>query len=62
MAASGRAEWPLCAAGPITQGYSWEVTAVPDIRNQVAVLAKALTVRFSGNQQAENIDDLSSPI
>lgn len=44
---AGRPSRPLYAAGPIAQGYSWEVTAVPDIRNQVAALAATLTARLA---------------
>ncbi len=47
VGADGRLGRPLYAAGPITQGYSWEVTAVPDIRKQVTALATALTARLS---------------
>jgi uncharacterized NAD(P)/FAD-binding protein YdhS len=50
--AAGRASRPLYAAGPITQGYSWEVVAVPDIRNQVADLAAILTARLEGAEPA----------
>jgi len=46
IGAAGQALRPLYAAGPITQGYAWEVTAVPDIRNQVADLAATLTARL----------------
>lgn len=41
--ADGRADAPIYAVGPITRGAFWEITAVPDIRNQVAVLAERLT-------------------
>ena len=40
--AAGRAEAPLYAVGPLTRGAHWEITAVPDIRNQVADLAERL--------------------
>ena len=40
--AQGVANPWLYAAGPITQGFSWEVVAVPDIRNQVVGLAQTL--------------------
>ncbi|MDR3509655.1 MAG: pyridine nucleotide-disulfide oxidoreductase, partial [Caulobacteraceae bacterium] len=46
IGASGRPTPGLYAAGPITQGYSWEVVAVPDIRNQVAQLAALLAERL----------------
>jgi uncharacterized NAD(P)/FAD-binding protein YdhS len=49
---SGGTPWPLYAAGPITQGYAWEVTAVPDIRNQVVHLAKVLAERRPGDGAA----------
>lgn len=48
--ASGTSSGQLYAAGPLTQGYSWEVTAVPDIRNQVADLAATLTARLGGGR------------
>lgn len=50
---SGRATFPVFAAGPITQGYAWEVTAVPDIRNQVAHLAKMLAERRPATPQLD---------
>ena len=47
VAADGGADRPLYAVGPISRGYSWEVTAVPDIRNQVVALAGALTTHLA---------------
>jgi len=49
---AGHTRRPLYAAGPITQGYSWEVIAVPDIRNQVADLAAILTARLGAPETA----------
>jgi uncharacterized NAD(P)/FAD-binding protein YdhS len=40
--ASERIDSRLFAVGPITRGAFWEVTAVPDIRNQVAALARTI--------------------
>jgi len=42
---TGVAASRLYAVGPITRGSLWEVTAVPDIRNQVADLARRLSPR-----------------
>jgi uncharacterized NAD(P)/FAD-binding protein YdhS len=42
IAANGRAEAPIFAVGPITRGAFWEITAVPDIRSQVAGLIEHL--------------------
>ena len=40
--ASQRPDPRLFAVGPITRGAFWEVTAVPDIRHQVAELARTI--------------------
>lgn len=45
LGSAGAVHANLYAAGPITQGYSWEAVAVPDIRNQVAALAATLSER-----------------
>ena len=45
----GSAALPIYAVGPLTRGAFWEITAVPDIRNQVAELAKTL-VRLTAAQ------------
>jgi len=39
---SGQASPTLLAVGPATRGTSWEVTAVPDIRVQVAAVAETV--------------------
>lgn len=49
--AAGAVHPALFAAGPITQGYSWEVVAVPDIRNQVARLAQTLSKSLAAQRQ-----------
>jgi len=46
--AAGRPDPALYAVGPITRGALWEITAVPDIRGQVAELAARLVTRLSG--------------
>jgi uncharacterized NAD(P)/FAD-binding protein YdhS len=46
-AADGAADAPIYAIGPITRGSFWEITAVPDIRNQVAALAAQLGAALS---------------
>lgn len=38
----------LLAAGPLTKGLLWEITAVPDIRIQAARMAERLCVRVGG--------------
>ena len=43
----GAAELPLYAVGPLTRGSFWETVAVPDIRNQVAVVAGRLIERLA---------------
>ncbi len=40
--ARGEPSGPIFAIGPVTKGIFWEVTAVPDIRAQVAQLAETL--------------------
>jgi uncharacterized NAD(P)/FAD-binding protein YdhS len=48
VGAGGRPDPRLWAVGPITRGAFWEVTAVPDIRNQVAAAAKSLAAELAG--------------
>ena len=43
IAADGTANAALYAVGPMTRGASWEVVAVPDIRQQVWALARHLS-------------------
>lgn len=47
LAADGRANPDLYALGPLTAGRHWEITAVPDIRNQARSVAGAIGARFS---------------
>jgi len=47
--AAGRPYPALYAVGPITRGALWEITAVPDIRGQVAELAATLVARLGGS-------------
>jgi uncharacterized NAD(P)/FAD-binding protein YdhS len=44
LAADGAPSTRLCAAGPMTKGEAWEITAVPDLRTQAAALADHLAV------------------
>ena len=41
----GRPSTQIFAVGPITRSALWEITAVPDIRNQCALLANRLSLR-----------------
>lgn len=34
---------PIYAIGPVTKGIYWEVTAIPDIRNEAKRLAQYLS-------------------
>lgn len=43
IGADGRADPRLYALGPLTRGALWEITAVPDIRVQVAEVAAAIS-------------------
>lgn len=45
---SGAASPWLSAAGPLTKGVLWEITAVPDIRVQAARIAEDLCARVGG--------------
>jgi uncharacterized NAD(P)/FAD-binding protein YdhS len=45
--ARGRPNDRIYAVGPITRGAFWEIMAVPDIRNQVAALARRLARRLA---------------
>ena len=47
LAADGSANPHLYALGPLTAGRNWEITAVPDIRNQARSVAGAIGARFS---------------
>lgn len=47
LAADGSANPHLYALGPLTAGRHWEITAVPDIRNQARSVAGAIGARFS---------------
>jgi uncharacterized NAD(P)/FAD-binding protein YdhS len=42
IGASGEASPRIFAVGPVTSGIFWEITAVPDIRLQVARVARHL--------------------
>jgi uncharacterized NAD(P)/FAD-binding protein YdhS len=42
ISADGEVSRSIFAVGPVTSGVFWEVTAVPDIRLQVARVARQL--------------------
>jgi uncharacterized NAD(P)/FAD-binding protein YdhS len=42
IAANGCASGRLYAVGPVSRAAFWEITAIPDIREQVAALAARL--------------------
>jgi uncharacterized NAD(P)/FAD-binding protein YdhS len=46
VSAQGNATPSLFALGPLTRGAVWEATAVPDLRNQVAQVAKRVLVHL----------------
>lgn len=43
ISSDGAAQAPVFAIGPVTKGIYWEVTAIPDIRNEALRLARHLT-------------------
>jgi uncharacterized NAD(P)/FAD-binding protein YdhS len=45
--ADGKAQPGLFAAGALTAGQFWEITAVPDIRVQASLLAEAIAVQIA---------------
>ena len=54
LARDGTPSPRLYAAGPVTKGAAWEITAVPDLRVQVEALARhlAATHAYSGDDAA----------
>ena len=44
----------LYAIGPVTKGAFWEITAVPDLRNACAALAKVLLARQAPQAEASS--------
>ena len=52
IGASGASDVRIYAVGPLTRGAVWEITAVPDIRGQVADLARTLTRAAAGAEAA----------
>jgi uncharacterized NAD(P)/FAD-binding protein YdhS len=52
LARNGTPSARLYAAGPVTKGAAWEITAVPDLRVQVEALARhlAATHAYSGDE------------
>lgn len=53
--AAGEASRRLFALGPLTAGRFWEVTAVPDIRNQCAALAGTLAEVIHSDRQLDSL-------
>ena len=53
LGADGNPSARLFAAGPMTKGEAWEITAVPDLRTQAASLADHLAAISSAS-----LDDL----
>lgn len=53
IGSNGEADHGLYAVGPMTKGAHWEIVAVPDIRNQVAVLAARLGLRLRNQAPPE---------
>ena len=47
----GSVALPIYAVGPLTRGALWEITAVPDIRAQVAELALSLKTRMAAEPE-----------
>lgn len=47
IAIDGRANLNLYAVGPVARGRLWEVTAIPEIRNQATALARKMSPRAS---------------
>lgn len=45
ISTSGRASTRLFAIGPVSRAAFWEITAIPDIREQTQKLAETVTVR-----------------
>ena len=54
LAADGSANPDLYALGPLTAGRHWEITAVPDIRNQARSVAGAIGARFQPPELARS--------
>ncbi len=51
IGAAGAAAHPIYAVGPLTRGALWEITAVPDIRAQVAELARVLAEQMAAEPE-----------
>jgi uncharacterized NAD(P)/FAD-binding protein YdhS len=56
----GQASTRLFAAGRVTRAQFWEITAVPDIRMQAAVLANRLLDDMAGAQGSPTRDSAVS--
>jgi uncharacterized NAD(P)/FAD-binding protein YdhS len=52
---SGKPQEDLYAIGPVARGRLWEVTAVPEIRHQAALLSRRITLPEVGHEVAYTI-------
>jgi uncharacterized NAD(P)/FAD-binding protein YdhS len=57
IGSDGKAVPGLFAAGPLTRGTFWEITAVPDIRRQVGALARLLADSY---RKSANVSQAAS--
>ena len=53
--ADGKPQENLYAMGPVARGRLWEVTAVPEIRQQAAALSRRITLPEVGHEMAYTI-------
>lgn len=61
IAADGRESRQLFGVGPICRGALWEVTAVPDIRQQCLALARHLAGMIDSRRSKDQSDAISVP-
>jgi uncharacterized NAD(P)/FAD-binding protein YdhS len=59
--ASGRVSNGLFALGPLTAGRFWEITAVREIRNQVAAVAARIAAEVAAVPLSHGLQSLSDP-
>jgi len=55
LGANGNPQENLYAVGPVARGRLWEVTAIPEIRAQAAVLSRRITLPEVGHELAYTI-------
>ncbi len=55
LGAQGKPQDNLYAMGPVARGRLWEVTAVPEIRQQAAALSRRITLPEVGHEMAYTI-------